>query len=136
MPKPTVVPDTNILVSSLLAPRGLESSVLDLGFRRQIQLCISREILEEYETVLSRPKFHLDPAMLSAFLLELRKSSLLFAPQRSVLAASDPDDNKFIECAEAAHADFLVTGNRRHFRRRCKSTRIVNAGELMHDLFP
>jgi len=27
----------------------------------------------------------------------------------------DPDDNMFLECAETAHADYLITGNKRHF---------------------
>jgi predicted nucleic acid-binding protein len=37
-------------------------------------------------------------------------------------AAGDPDDNQFLECAEAAQADYLVTGNIRHFPEVWKET--------------
>jgi predicted nucleic acid-binding protein len=45
--------------------------------------------------------------------------------------ASDPDDNKFLECAEAGHADYLVTGNKRHFPDALGKTKVVNATELI-----
>jgi predicted nucleic acid-binding protein len=53
-----------------------------------------------------------------------------------VSAAADSDDNKFLECAEAANADYLVTGNKRHFPRAWKVTRVVNARELIELLIP
>jgi len=45
-------------------------------------------------------------------------------------------DNRFLECAEAAGADFLVTGNKRHFPKRWKKTQVVNARELMGMIGP
>jgi uncharacterized protein len=48
-----------------------------------------------------------------------------------VQACSDPDDDCFLECAEAAQADFLITGNKRHFPKRWKGTEIVNAREFL-----
>ena len=47
-------------------------------------------------------------------------------------ACPDGDDNRFLECAAAAEADYLVTGNKRHFPMQWKKTRIVNARELLH----
>jgi predicted nucleic acid-binding protein len=44
----------------------------------------------------------------------------------------DPDDDKFIACALAGKADFLVTGNKRHFPQDGLSrARVVNAAELL-----
>jgi predicted nucleic acid-binding protein len=44
----------------------------------------------------------------------------------------DPDDDKFIACAVAGKADFLVTDNKRHFPQSLPSdARIVNAAELL-----
>jgi predicted nucleic acid-binding protein len=41
------------------------------------------------------------------------------------------DDNVFLECAEAAQADYLVTGNQRHFPERWKKTKVIGARELI-----
>jgi predicted nucleic acid-binding protein len=38
-------------------------------------------------------------------------------PTRCLAESIDPDDNKLIECADAAHADYLITGNLKHFPR-------------------
>jgi predicted nucleic acid-binding protein len=43
----------------------------------------------------------------------------------------DEADNRFLECAGEAQADYLVTGNKRHFPKRWKSTQVVNARELL-----
>ena len=44
----------------------------------------------------------------------------------------DPGDGKFIACAIAGKADFLVTGNKRHFpQRRQTGAKVVSAGELL-----
>jgi predicted nucleic acid-binding protein len=39
---------------------------------------------------------------------------------------SDPDDNMFLECADAARADYLVTGNPKHFPRLWKNNQDHN----------
>jgi predicted nucleic acid-binding protein len=48
-----------------------------------------------------------------------------------VRACSDPDDDIFLECAQAARADYLVTGNLRHFPEAWESTRIVTPRRLL-----
>jgi predicted nucleic acid-binding protein len=48
-----------------------------------------------------------------------------------VTACRDEPDNRFLECAEAAGAEFLVTGNKRHFPQRWKTTRVANAREVL-----
>jgi uncharacterized protein len=136
MAKPAVVLDTNIVVSAHLVPKGLERRVLDLALNRHLRLCASTEILEEYEEVLKRPKFAISSSRLSASVRMIRSACALFAPQHRLNIALDPDDNKFLECAELAAADYLVTGNRRHFPPHFKSTRVVNARELLQDLIP
>jgi len=40
-------------------------------------------------------------------------------------------DNRFYECADAAQAAFLVTGNLKHFKKDYQATRIVNARRLL-----
>jgi uncharacterized protein len=43
----------------------------------------------------------------------------------------DPDDDKFLECADAAGADYLVTGNQRHFPKFWKKTKVITSRELV-----
>jgi predicted nucleic acid-binding protein len=57
--------------------------------------------------------------------------STMIAPATTLAVSPDETDNRFLECAEAAGADFLVTGNRRHFPNVWKTTRIVSARELV-----
>jgi predicted nucleic acid-binding protein len=45
--------------------------------------------------------------------------------------STDEADTRFQECAETATADYLVTGNKRHFPKSCKTTEVVNAQELL-----
>jgi predicted nucleic acid-binding protein len=61
--------------------------------------------------------------------------STMIAPATTVAVSPDETDNRFLECAEAAGADFLVTGNRRHFPNVWKTTRIVSARELVEFVF-
>jgi predicted nucleic acid-binding protein len=65
------------------------------------------------------------------FLTRLRRSCVLVRPLYTVSVSPDDSDNRFLECAEAANADFLVTGNKRHFPKRWKETEVVNARELL-----
>lgn len=110
--------------------------MLDLSLAGQIQLCSSVEIIDEYARVLARPKFAIPPNLIAGSMDLIRRASAMFEPQKRVSAAADPDDNKFLECAEAANADYLVTGNKRHFPRVWKTARVVNAREVIDILIP
>lgn len=65
---------------------------------------------------------------------KLIAACLLVAPRKMVTAALDPDDNMFLEGAEAAGAGYLVTGNRRHFPGQWKTTRVVGVREFIETL--
>lgn len=131
MPLAKVVLDTNVVVSAHLNPNGFERLVLRLALASRLQLYLSREILTEYEEVLRREKFGIDPAKVAESLRMLKSAARLVHPKRKLSVASDPDDNKFLECAEAAGADYLVTGNKRHFPKSLGKTKVVNAKELV-----
>jgi predicted nucleic acid-binding protein len=65
-------------------------------------------------------------------LLQLIKNrSNLVVPSRRLEVSADPDDNRFLECADAARADYLVTGNLRHFPRFWKKTKIITPREFI-----
>ncbi len=136
MRRPSVVLDTNVIVSAHLKNEGFERFVLDLALAKKIQLFLSTEILEEYEDVLARPAFKLDPHRVSASLKWIEKAAIVVFPGKKVQAAKDPDDDKFLECAAEAQADYLVTGNKRHFPEQWRQTRILNAREFLQEITP
>ena len=111
-----VVLDTNILVSALLTPQGPSARVFLMTLQNQgTQLCVSAEVFAEYEEVLYRTKFNFTASAIAATLRGLREKGFWVKPTGKVSACDDPDDDIFLECAEAAAADYLVTGNQRHF---------------------
>jgi putative PIN family toxin of toxin-antitoxin system len=126
---PRVVLDTNVIVSAHLNPNGLERAVLnwalDQGF------FVSGPILQEYGDVLRRAKFKIGSKLAAESIRLIGSRATLVTPLHSVTEARDPDDNHFLECAEAAGADYLVTGNKKHFPSSYKNTRVVDAREFL-----
>lgn len=135
MQPPSVVLDTNIVVSAHLNPRGLEHRLNSLALQGYLRLFASAPILAEYEAVLSRPKFRFPPDRIAESLALIRESATIVVPAITLVVSPDETDNRFLECAEAAETDFLVTGNRRHFPSVWKATRIVSARELVESVF-
>lgn len=126
-----LVLDTNILVSGFLYSTGNESLVFDFALTPAAKLYVTKAILAEYTEVLSRPQFKIQPDKLSAFLQLIADRAVVVSPKRLLSASSDEADNRFLECAQAAQANFLVTGNKKHFPRSLGLTQIVNARELL-----
>ncbi len=50
---------------------------------------------------------------------------------RPLQVAKDPGDDKFLVCADAARADYLVTGNQRHFPKFWKKTKVITSREFI-----
>ena len=99
--------DTNVLVSGLLSPRGNEALIL---------LAIHQGLVHPCDAVLAM----------------FRQQGQLFHAAAPLAASLDPDDTKFLQCAEAAQAEYIVTGNKRHFPESVYGlTSIVSAGELL-----
>ncbi len=129
--RPKVVLDTNLVVSAHLNEEGHEASVLALALVGKLHLYTSQPILAEYEGVLRREKFRLDPHRVRQSLDLIRAETRVVKPSHRLSVATDSDDDKFLECAEIAAADFLVTGNKRHFPKQWKTTQVVNARQLI-----
>jgi putative PIN family toxin of toxin-antitoxin system len=126
-----IVLDTNVVVSAMLRSGGLPEAVFNLAMHGEVQLYVSEPIFAEYEDVLRRPRLAINPEKVTAALARIRAAALLVQPVKQVTAALDPDDNIFLECAEAAQAHCLVTGNSRHFPERWEATRILTPRQFM-----
>ena len=124
--------DTNVLVSGLLSPSGNEALIILAIHQGLVRPCFTEAIVEEYSEVLSRQKFAFPPDETAALIAMLRRTGEVFDPEAAPAASPDPGDTKFLQCAHAAQADFIVTGNRRHFPHAPYGpTQVVNAGELL-----
>lgn len=126
-----VVIDTNILVSALLKPGGIPGTIMVLALSRRVQLCVSADIFAEYDEVVRRSRFNLPADTIEGVLRSIRRLGHWVKPTVHVEECTDPDDDIFLQCAQAAEADYLVTGNPRHFPDRWKKTKVISARELI-----
>jgi uncharacterized protein len=126
-----LVIDTNVLVSAALNPDGLQRTTLLLALTKSARLYVTLPILEEYAGVLMRPHLHVRKGDRLRLLQLIKNRSYMVTPPRRLAVAGDPDDNIFIECADAARADYLITGNRRHFPAFWKGTKVISSREFI-----
>ncbi len=126
-----LVLDTNVVVSAHLNSEGFERYALDLVLAGKLRLLASEAILAEYAAVLARPKFSSAPKQLAKSFRLIRSAARIVRPHHFQTITRDSADNRFLECAYAAKADYLVTGNKRHFPASWQQTLVVNARELV-----
>lgn len=126
-----VVLDTNIVVSASLTPEGSSATIVDLALAGSFKLCLSAEVLAEYREVLARPRF-LRQAEKTAVLLEGSEDiAVIVKPANRLSACQDQDDNRILECVDAARAEFLVTGNLKHSPSSFGITRILSPRDFL-----
>ncbi|MGZ7053155.1 MAG: putative toxin-antitoxin system toxin component, PIN family [Candidatus Angelobacter sp.] len=128
--------DTNVVVSAALKPEGLQRTVLLLAITKPARLYVSDAIVSEYDAVLARPELKIRRGLRQQFLQLIESHSRVVVPSRLPAVTTDPADNIFVECADAARADYLVTGNERHFPKFWKSTKIINSREFVDIIGP
>jgi uncharacterized protein len=126
-----LVIDTNVLVSAAIEPTGLQRTVFLIAISKPARLYVSHPILQEYTEVLARPELRIRKGLRLQLLQLIKNHSHTVLPTRQLEATTDPDDNIFLECADAARADYLVTGNPKHFPRFWKKTKVVTPREFV-----
>lgn len=126
-----VILDTNVVVPALLVPAGTQAKVLLLALCGDVALYVSAPILQEYEEILRRPRFKLEPQQIAEMLDDIRRVAHSVKPTNKLSVSAHESDNRLLECAELAKADYLVTGNTRHFPKAHKTTRIVTGRQFL-----
>jgi putative PIN family toxin of toxin-antitoxin system len=127
-----VVIDTNVLISAMLKSSGPPALVFELVAFRAIEMFVSEAILAEYREVPGRPKSSdLDVKNVSRLLALIEAEGTLVTPTKKLAISAHDSDNRFYECADAAGASYLVTGNRRYFPTPYKSTTIITSRQLL-----
>ena len=110
-----IVLDTNILVSAPLKPESYPAHVFNAALNEKVTLLFDNRILEEYRRVLMRPRFGFTMEMVEPLLDYIESEGEFVAADYSGIRFEDPGDKKFYEVAVTKGADYLVTGNIRHF---------------------
>ena len=110
-----VVLDTNCLVQSISQRSGYYP-VWKSFISGEYDLCVSTEILEEYEEVIGNLMSPLAAKIVIEAILKAPNTKRLDPHFRFRLIEKDPDDNKFVDCAISAGADYIVSEDA-HFRR-------------------
>lgn len=110
-----IVLDTNVLVSGFLSPFNAPGRIVSLVISGELALAYDTRILLEYQEVMLRSKFAFNPLEVTAVLkqIEAGGESTIASPLLSSLP--DPSDEPFLEVAIASSADFLLTGNLKHY---------------------
>ena len=93
---------------------GNARRIIDLWKNRQVRLCLSKAILDEYVEVLQRMGLKDQQELKELLSLFAKGYHLTFTAKtpRIKVVQEDPDDDKFIECAVALHAEVIVTGDK------------------------
>ena len=129
-----IVLDTNILISACWKPGGLEEQVVDLGLARRFIIAVSPALWAEYIEVLRRPKFKSIQPRVDLLIARLKPVVWKVDPLITLMLATDPDDNRILECAFAAKATYVVTGNLRDYPLDWPVARIVHARHFLADV--
>ena len=131
MIKTPIVVDTNILVSSTFWS-GNPYKIVQYGIGQKIFIFTSRDILAELRRILKRD-FHIAETeiedIINAFVLFLH----VVEPKEEIkFIKEDPKDNIILECALAAKAGYIVSGDKHLLKlKEYKGIKIMSAREFL-----
>ena len=108
-----IVLDTNCLLQAI-SRRSRFYPIWRDFVQGRYDLCVTTEILDEYEEILSRYTSPVVGRMVVEAILRANNVVRVDAQFRFGLIESDPDDNKFVDCAIVANAEYIVS-NDSHF---------------------
>ena len=129
-----VVLDSNVHISAFLFG-GVPADVIRLALGGSILVYASIPILDEIRDVLRRPKFGLSSSQAFTLIEEIHSLCRLVSSEGPVLAVKeDPDDNKILECALAAKAEVIASGNLHLIRlEQWRGIRILTPADFMRE---
>jgi len=128
---PKIVIDTNIYISAIFWG-GKPRVVVDLGRSGQVLIFTSSEIEKEIEKKL-KTKFGLSNEEAAQILLDFSTFTVpVKVSRRITVIDDDPDDDKFIECAVASRAGFIVSGDKHLLNlKEYKGIKIMKAADFL-----
>ncbi|MBQ6085043.1 MAG: putative toxin-antitoxin system toxin component, PIN family [Bacteroidaceae bacterium] len=103
-----VVIDTNCLLQ-IIARKSPYRPIWDAFLSGRFDLCVSNDILDEYQEILEQQITQTVAENVVLLILNQRNVRFVDPHFRMGLITADPDDNKFVDCAFAVGADYLVS---------------------------
>jgi|SRR3989344_1078323 len=131
-----IVADTNVLVSATFW-NGDSDKIIEKAENKKIELIISKEIIEEFSSVLGYKEIQ---DKIKNKHLELRRtvekivsiSTIVEPKEKFNIVKDDPEDNKFIEVAVCGQTDFIVTQDKHLLKlKEFKGIKIVRPNEFL-----
>lgn len=107
-----VIIDTGVVVSAAFRDRNPEAVILFIVGQEDFEWIVSPAILEEYTEVLARDKFALPPEILQKWREIFEQCAATVKIDIEIDFPRDQKDAKFLECALATEADYLITGDK------------------------
>jgi len=106
-----IVLDANIFISSFFWGGNLRL-VLERVIEGIDELFISKEILDEIESVMGRVKFHADKEKIAYYINSIEEIGNKIVPKSRIKNGSrDKSDNKYLECGISANVDYIISGD-------------------------
>ena len=106
-----IVLDANVFISSFFWG-GNPRLILERVIAGIDELFITKEILDEIEDVIGRPKFHVDSEEIHYFIKAIEEIGNKITPNKRLKHGSrDKSDDKYIECGITANVDFIISGD-------------------------
>ena len=109
-----IVIDTNCLLA-ILPSRSAYHKIWTEFLENRLEICVSNEVLTEYEEILSEKTSPFFAEAIIKTLLNKNNLIRISPVWRFNLITQDPDDNKFVDCAICGQAEYLVS-NDKHFQ--------------------
>jgi len=109
-----IVIDANMFISALIWD-GIPETVVNRAADRSDTLFISDAILDEIDRTLRKPKFGRSEDHVVSFVAYIKKigKKVTVSPKHRITGiCRDHSDDKYIECALAAGADYIISGDR------------------------
>jgi putative PIN family toxin of toxin-antitoxin system len=131
-----VVFDTNVVASASFW-RGAPFDCLAAWAQGRCEAVVSPALLAEYHETMEELRLDYPDRKCVGWSAALAESAeLVFPVERATGATSDPDDEMILECALAAEADFIVSGDKKHLLalRQFQGIPIVSPAELLRHL--
>lgn len=130
-----VVLDTNVFISGILTSEGNPSIIIKAWKRtKKFQLFVSEEIIQEALKIMSRLGVEADIVL--DWNKMIRNNAILVNPDKKItIIQKDVSDNKFLECAVKAKADYIISGDK-HLKelREFQKIKIINARQFLEIL--
>jgi len=106
-----IVLDANIFISSIFWS-GNPRVVLDRVIANLDELFITKEILDEIEAVIGRPKFHVGQEQINFIMKSIEEiSNTVVIKNHKINKSRGKTDNKYLECAVNAKSDYIISGD-------------------------